>query len=67
MNYIKTFRKIKDHKLIIDIPEDFKSENVEVIVLSMNADIESNGSFMKVSEESFKEWDNDSDEIYNNM
>ncbi|MCC7158191.1 MAG: hypothetical protein IT281_01490 [Ignavibacteria bacterium] len=67
MNYIKTFRKIKNHKLIIDIPEDFKSEDVEVIVLPVNADTESNDSFMKVSEESFKEWDNDSDEIYNNM
>lgn len=67
MNYFKTFKKIKDHKLIIDIPEDFKSEDVEVIVLPRDSNLTDDELIMKVSEESFKEWDNESDEIYNNL
>lgn len=67
MNYIKTIKKIKNHKLVIDIPEDFGSEDVEVIILPMNMEKDNADSLMKISEESFKEWDNDSDEIYNNL
>lgn len=67
MEYIKTIRKIKNHKLIIDIPDDFTSEDVEVIVLPLEHDIDNTQNIMKISEESFKEWDNDSDDFYNTL
>lgn len=67
MNYIKTVQKIKNHKLIIDIPEDFKSEEVEVIVLPLNEDDETDKSMMQLSEDSFKEWDNDADSVYDKL
>lgn len=67
MNYIKIVKKIKNHKFVIDIPEDFKSEDVEVIVLPLQDENALNAGLMSLSEESFKEWDNDADEIYNNI
>jgi len=67
MNYIKTVRKIKDKKLIIDIPDDFESEEVEVIVLPLYHYKTEDEDLMKVSEPSFREWDNDADEIYNSL
>ncbi len=67
MNYIKTIKKIKNNKLIIDIPKDFKSKDVEVIVLPLIDENDFTESIMKLSENSFREWDNDADEIYNNL
>jgi len=67
MDYIKTIERIKNHKLTINIPEDFKSEEVEVIVLPHEPETYNTENLMKISEESFKEWDNESDEIYNNL
>lgn len=67
MNYIKTTKRIKNHKLIIDIPEEFTSEEVEVIVLPLHDEHLNNEGMMKISEDSFKEWDNDSDNIYNDL
>lgn len=67
MNFIKTIRKIKNHKLIIDIPDDFTSEDVEVIVLHLEHDADNAQNVMKISEGSFKEWDNDSDDFYNSL
>jgi hypothetical protein len=67
MNYIKTIKKIINHKIVIDIPEDFKTDEVEVIVLPVETASGDTESIMKLSEESFKEWDNDADEIYNNL
>lgn len=67
MDYIKTIERIKNHKLTITIPEDFKSEEVEVIVLPYDPETNNTETLMKISEESFKEWDNESDEIYNSL
>lgn len=67
MDYIKTIKRIQNNKIIIDIPKDFKSEEVEVIVLPINDENELSKEFMKVSEDSFKEWDNNADEIYNKL
>lgn len=67
MDYIKTIERIKNHKLTINIPKDFKSEEVEVIVLPHDPENTNTENLMKISEESFKEWDNESDEIYNSL
>ena len=67
MNYIKTVKKVKNHKLIIDIPEDFGSVDVEVIILPLQDENIFTEEIMKLSENSFKEWDNNADEIYNTL
>ena len=67
MNYIKTIKKIHNHKIVIDIPEDFESEDVEVIVLPLQDENNLNEDIMKLSGDTFKEWDNNADEIYNNL
>ena len=67
MDYIKTRQKIKNNKVIIEIPEDFKSENVEIIILPIYDDDNLKEAVMKVSEKSFQEWDNKEDEIYNTL
>lgn len=67
MDYIKTIQQVKNNKVIVDIPEDFISKYVEVIILPAESEKEHNEKLMKVSEQSFKEWDNSEDEIYNNL
>ncbi|MBK6771644.1 MAG: hypothetical protein IPG78_05850 [Ignavibacteria bacterium] len=66
MDYIKTRKELVIIKLL-DIPEDFDFRDVEVIILPAESDNDFNDNLMKVSEQSFKEWDNPDDEIYNNM
>ncbi len=67
MDYIKTRKRVSNNKIIVDIPEDFDFRDVEVIILPAESDNDFNDNLMKVSEQSFKEWDNPEDEIYNNM
>ncbi|MBK8550454.1 MAG: hypothetical protein IPL53_05070 [Ignavibacteria bacterium] len=67
MDYIKTRQRVKDHKVIIDIPDDFKSEEVDVIILPIDNEKNFTENIMKLSEDSFKEWDNEEDEIYNSL
>ncbi len=67
MDYIKTRKRVSNNKIIVDIPEDFEFRDVEVIILPAESDNDFNDNLMKVSEQSFKEWDNPDDEIYNNM
>ena len=67
MDYIKTRKRVSNNKIIVDIPEDFDFRDVEVIILPAESDNDINDNLMKVSEQSFKEWDNPDDEIYNNM
>ncbi|MBK6539491.1 MAG: hypothetical protein IPG09_17645 [Ignavibacteria bacterium] len=67
MDYIKTRKRVSNNKIIVDIPEDFDFRDVEVIILPAESDNDFNDNLMKVSEQSFKEWDNPDDEIYNNM
>jgi len=67
MDYIKTTQKIKDNKVIVDIPEDFKSKNVEIIILPIFDEDNLNEAIMRVSEKSFQKWDNKEDEIYNTL
>lgn len=65
MDYIKTRQRVKDNKIVVDKPDDFISNDVEIIILPANDERELNYNLMKVSEQSFKEWDNSEDEIYN--
>lgn len=67
MDYIKTKQRINNNRIVVDIPEDFKSKDVEIIILPLDKEKEFNESIMKVSESSFNEWDNDKDEIYNSL
>lgn len=67
MNYIKTIKRVKDHKIVIDVPEEFENEDVEVIVLPVGEETSIDKSIMSLSEESFKEWDNDADDRYNDL
>lgn len=67
MDYIKTRKRVSNNKIIVDIPEDFDFRDVEVIIFPAESDNDFNDNLMKVSEQSFKEWDNPEDEIYNNM
>ncbi|MEO8211516.1 MAG: hypothetical protein ABI840_13230 [bacterium] len=67
MDFIKTKQRIRNKKVIVSIPDDFKSQNVEIIILPLNEENIINEEIMKVSEASFKEWDNEEDEIYNSL
>lgn len=67
MEYIKTRQKIKNHKITIDIPENFKSKEVDVIILPIDDEKNFTENIMKLSEDTFKEWDNEEDEIYNSI
>jgi hypothetical protein len=67
MEYIKTRQRVKNHKIIIDIPENFKSKEVDVIILPVNDEKKFTENIMKLSEDSFREWDNKEDEIYNTL
>jgi hypothetical protein len=53
MTAIREFLKVKDHKLQIDLPEDFDYENVEVVI-------------MPIKEESY-DWDYWKDEEIKNF
>ena len=67
MDFIRTKKKIENKKIILDIPEEFKARDVEIIILPLDNDTEINNQIMKVSEKSFNEWDNDDDEIDNSL
>ncbi|MBK9404937.1 MAG: hypothetical protein IPN57_10455 [Ignavibacteria bacterium] len=67
MDYIKTRKRVSNNKITQDTQEDFDFRDVEVIILPAESDNDFNDNLMKVSEQSFKEWDNPDDEIYNNM
>lgn len=67
MDYIKTIQRVKNNKVVIDIPEDFISRDVEIIILPADNEREINDRIMKVSEQSFNEWDNPEDEVYNTL
>ncbi|MCY7362524.1 MAG: hypothetical protein LH629_10745 [Ignavibacteria bacterium] len=68
MDFIKTTQRIQNKRVIVNIPEDFISENVEVIILPLITDDNNfTQEIMKVSEKSFQEWDNKEDEIYDTL
>jgi len=68
MDFIKTTQRIQNKRVIVNIPEDFISENVEVIILPLLTDDNNfTQEITKVSEKSFQEWDNKEDEIYDTL
>ena len=67
MDFIKVKKIVKDNKIVIEIPENFISKSVEVIIIPADDEAKLNDSLMKVSEKSFNEWDNAEDEIYNSF
>ena len=67
MEFIKTKQQVKNNKVIVDIPEDFLSKYVEIIILPAENELENTNNIMKVSEQSFREWDNSEDEIYDTL
>ena len=67
MEFIKTKQQVKNNKVIVDIPEDFLSKYVEIIILPAENELENTNNIMKVSEQSFREWDNSEDEIYDSL
>lgn len=67
MDFIKVKKIVKDNKIVIEIPENFISKSVEVIIIPADDEAKLNDSLMKVSEKSFNEWDNAEDEIYNSL
>jgi len=68
MDFIKTTQRIQNKRVIVNIPEDFISENVEVIILPLLTDDNNfTQEIMKVSEKSFQGWDNKEDEIYDTL
>ena len=67
MDFIKVKKIVKYNKIVIEIPENFISKSVEVIIIPADDEAKLNDSLMKVSEKSFNEWDNAEDEIYNSL
>ncbi len=67
MDYLKIRQKIKNNKLSIHIPENFKSKEVDVIIFPVDDETNFTKNIMHLSENSFKEWDNEEDEIYNSL
>ncbi len=67
MDFIKTKQRIRNKRVVVNIPEDFKSQNVEIIILPLSEENNINEEIMKLSEQSFNEWDNEEDEIYNSF
>ena len=67
MDFIKVKKIVKYNKIVIEIPENFISKSVEVIIIPADDEAKLNDSLMKVSEKSFNEWDNAEDEIYNSF
>ena len=67
MEFVKTKQQVKNNKVIVDIPEDFLSKYVEIIILPAENELENTNNIMKVSEQSFREWDNSEDEIYDTL
>ena len=67
MDCIKKIQKVINNKVIVDIPEDFFFKKVEIIIIPADEEKNINSQIMKVSEGSFKEWDNNEDEIYDSL
>jgi hypothetical protein len=66
MNAIRKISKIVDKKVIVDIPEDFSEENVEIIILPYTE--KEQDFFAAASGSSLKNiWDNQEDDVYEKL
>ena len=65
MDLFKVIKKVNNRQLIVDLPEKFDSKEVEVTVIAKDQDELTN--LTQLSEESFNDWDNEADEIYNDI
>lgn len=67
MNYIRKIQRVTDNKVVVEIPEDFLFKKVEILIIPAEDESDINSDLMKVSEGSFKEWDNNEDDIYDTL
>jgi len=74
MQAIREIKDVHDHKVTIDVPDSFTSEQVEVIVIPYRGD-ENDQPFkrsaddtniMQAQQTSMQDWDNEDDEVWNN-
>lgn len=69
MDFLKKITRVKNNRITIEMPDSFNSKDVEVIVLPLdNSELRMETlALMKLSESSFNEWDNEEDEVYNDL
>ena len=67
MKALRKITKVKDKRLVIDLPEDFNEDEVEVIIMPIY-DQNENDFWSKVSESSLDDiWNNTSDDEYGKL
>ena len=67
MKALRKITKVKDKRLVIDLPEDFNEDEVEVIIMPIY-DQNENVFWSKVSESSLDDiWNNTSDDEYEKL
>ena len=67
MKAIRKITKVKDKRLVIDLPDDFNEDQVEVIIMPIDDQYEDD-YWSKVSESSLEDiWNNTSDDEYEKL
>ena len=67
MKALRKITKVKDKRLVINLPDDFNEDQVEVIIMPVNEEDE-NDFWTKASESSLDEiWNNTSDDEYEKL
>ena len=67
MKALRKITKVKDKRLVINLPDDFNEDQVEVIIMPVNEEDE-NDFWTKPSESSLAEiWNNTSDDEYEKL
>ncbi|MBS3772074.1 MAG: hypothetical protein KGY69_17610 [Bacteroidales bacterium] len=67
MKALRKITKVKDKRLVIDLPDDFNVNQVEVIIMPIS-DQDENDFWSEVSESSLDDiWNNTSDDEYEKL
>ena len=67
MKALRKITKVKDKRLVIDLPDDFNEDQVEVIIMPIDDQYE-DAYWSKVSESSLEDiWNNTSDDEYEKL